>query len=103
MIKCTGMLKQVWDTALQYLPFIWLSCEYSPTDGIIGRGRSLKSSIWGHVADGTCAIDVVFARHFEDAVFSLELDNAAEAFFESPPTGGQLTKVSKFEFPETKI
>ena len=49
--------------AASYLPFRWLSCEYSPTDGIISRGRSLKSSSRGHVADGTCAIDVVFARN----------------------------------------
>ena len=95
--------------AASHLPFRWLSCEYSPTDGIIGRVRSLKSSNCDHVADGTCAIDIVFARDFEDAVSGLELYNAAEALFEKcvigniSPIGEQLIKVGKSEFPEKKI
>ena len=44
----------------------------------------MKSSICGHVANGTCAIDVVFARNFEeDAISSLELYNAAEHYSKS--------------------
>ena len=95
--------------AASYLPFRWLSREYSPKDGVHGRERSLKSSTCGHLVDGTCAIDAVFAHgHDEDEVSSLELYNAAKAVFDRCvignylPVGGQLINVGKFEFPEKK-
>ncbi len=92
-----------------YLPFRWLSREYSPTNGVIGKGRSLKSSICGHLVDGTCAIDVVLGHNSEeDAVSSLQLFNAADALFRrcvlsnTRPVGGQLINVGKSESLETK-
>lgn len=57
--------------AASYLQFRSLTCEYSPTDGISGSGRSLKSCVHGHTADETCAIDFVLANDFEDAVAGL--------------------------------